>query len=176
MRINLVWRAGDIEKANAIFIDTQVKAKRLRGRGGLFEKWLAVIPGFIKKNFDSYGSRLGFSWRPLSPNYAKWKAIHYPGNPILVASGHMRMAATIPHMPGNWISWLGNVMLYGVDTSKFRATYPSFHQYGTTKMPERPYMGLATEDLEELTRIAAEHMAPRDLSFFSPKTIWTRTR
>jgi phage gpG-like protein len=160
MKINLVWRAGDIERVNTLFVDTQVKAKRLRGRGGLFERFLMVIPDFIKKNFDSLGSRLGFSWRPLSPQYARWKAIHYPGNPILVASGHLRMAATIPNMPGNYIYWGANTMLYGIDRTKFKGSYPIFHQYGTTKMPERPFIGLANEDLEALIKITTDYMQP----------------
>lgn len=160
MKINLTWRAGDIERVNTLFVDTQVKAKRLIGRDGLFARFLKVIPGFIKKNFDSEGTRLGMTWKPLTPAYARAKAIKYPGNPILVASGHLRLASTIPNVPGNFIHWSGNTMLYGVDHTKFKGLYPIFHQYGTSKMPPRPYMGLANEDFEELVKITTDYMRP----------------
>lgn len=190
MKIRIDWAAGDQQKTERIFTDTEVKMKKLRGRGGLFERFLAVIPGFIKKNFESRGSRLGFSWAPLSSDYAHVKALKYPGNPILVASGHMRMAATIPNFPGNWVSWTGNVMLYGLDPTKFKAGYPRSHQFGATipartivprdkkalrffyqgkwiitkkaspkggRIPVRPFIGLALEDVSVLGDITREY-------------------
>jgi phage gpG-like protein len=160
MKINLIWRAGDLEKVNTLFVDTQVKAKRLTGRGGLFDRFLQVIPDFIKKNFDSLGSRLGWTWQPLTPAYAKAKAIKYPGNPILVASGHLRLGATLLNAPGNFVYWSGNTMLYGVDPTQYRGSYPIYHQYGTSKMSARPFMGLANEDLETLVKITTDYMQP----------------
>jgi len=107
-----------------------------------------------------------------------------------VASGHMRMAATIPNAPGNWVSWLGNVMLYGLDPTKFKAGYPRFHQYGANipartivprdkkalrffykgqwvfakkaspkggRIPVRPFIGLASEDVGVLGDITREY-------------------
>src|SRR5262249_32662130 len=39
---------------------------------------------------------LGHTWTPLSPKYAAWKAIHFPGRPILQRTGALRRAASRP--------------------------------------------------------------------------------
>lgn len=129
IKLDIRWREGDHQRIKNLFMEIQAM-RRLRGRDGLFARFLKVLPKFIKKNFDSEGARLGAPWAPLSPDYEQAKELRYPGNQILVASGHMRLAATIPNAPGNWIQWSGNVMTYGIDTSKFRGGYPASHQHG----------------------------------------------
>lgn len=128
-RLDLTWRERGQVVNYPILMDVDA-IRRLRGKGGLFERFLEVLPGFIKKNFETEGTRLGEQWQPLSSDYAQAKELKYPGNPTLVASGHMRMAATIPDIPGNWIQWTGNVMTYGIDITKFKGYYPASHQHG----------------------------------------------
>ena len=135
MKIDFRWREGDQLKIKNLFLSLKA-IRRLRGREGLFVRFLRVLPDFIRKNFDSQGTRLGSFWPPLSPDYEHAKNLRYPGNQTLVASGHLRMAATIPNAPGNWIQWVGNVMTYGVDTTKFKGHYPASHQHGA-RIPAR---------------------------------------
>lgn len=195
MKISIIWEEANRRQIYPIFADLKVKAARLRGPEGLFERFLKVIPEFIKKNFDSLGSRIGASWPPLSSDYAHWKKINYPGNQILVLSGHLRLASTIPNAPGNWVSWTGGVMLYGVDTSKFVGHYPKSHQFGASipartivprekkalhffykgqevfakkaspgpgRIPARPFMALAAEDINILRQIAIEYFKEKE--------------
>lgn len=42
-----------------------------------------------------------FQWAPLSVKYAAWKAIHYPGQPILVRTGALKASMTQLGAPGN---------------------------------------------------------------------------
>ena len=47
----------------------------------------------VAAQFDTEGeAAAGMRWAPLSDDYAKWKAVHFPGWPILVATGEMKRA------------------------------------------------------------------------------------
>lgn len=45
---------------------------------------------FAETAFSTEGASLGKAWDPLSPDYARWKAKHYPGKGILVRTGKMQ--------------------------------------------------------------------------------------
>ena len=47
-----------------------------------------------QEQFASQGGRGGAPWKPLSPAYARWKAVKHPGKPILELSGKLKRAAT----------------------------------------------------------------------------------
>jgi len=54
--------------------------------------WRRIREDFARiesEHFDSRGARSGAPWAPLSPGYAAWKATHFPGQPILRATGWM---------------------------------------------------------------------------------------
>src|SRR6266404_3813538 len=42
-----------------------------------------IYIAFLKEQFASEGGYAGVKWVPLSENYAKWKAKHYPGKGML---------------------------------------------------------------------------------------------
>lgn len=47
----------------------------------------------VAAQFDTEGAAAhGVRWQPLSDEYGKWKAVHYPGWPILVRDGGMKFA------------------------------------------------------------------------------------
>jgi hypothetical protein len=47
----------------------------------------------VEAQFDTEGAAAaGQKWKALSDGYGKWKAVHYPGRPILEATGRMRAA------------------------------------------------------------------------------------
>jgi hypothetical protein len=61
--------------------------------------WPKVVPLFIRwmaAQFESQGTWGGAHWAPLSPDYLAWKMQHYPGKPILQATGDLRQAASRP--------------------------------------------------------------------------------
>ena len=59
--------------------------------------WRVVTPmvrRWWKAQFDTEGGFAGHAWTPLSPQYAAWKARHYPGKGILQATGQLKQAAS----------------------------------------------------------------------------------
>lgn len=61
----------------------------------LWKRWRAVFYVIEEALFESEGATgRGGSWPDLTPAYAAWKATHWPGGSILVASGAMRASLT----------------------------------------------------------------------------------
>lgn len=91
----------------------------------LTREWIA----WASEQFESEGDyALGHEWAPLSPAYAAWKATHYPGKSILIATGDMRRNVTTPQR----VATPQSLELI-VDDEKL-----AYHQEGTDKMPARP--------------------------------------
>lgn len=67
--------------------------------------WPMLVPMFVRwmgQQFASEGAFLnGARWVPLSPTYAAYKAVRYPGRSILYAEGDMRRAASMPQRVEN---------------------------------------------------------------------------
>ena len=166
--LNIGYEAGNREQLTAIFFELDKKVRNLRP---LWRNYiLPLMPEIIWKNFETYGSRLGSPWPPLSPEYEKRKSRLYPGNPINIASGRMLTAATALNTPGNVVYWPtseggGNpsFMIYGIDKTKFKNEYPKFIQDGTRKMPARPFIGLAKEDVEKITSLVLDWIQIRSM-------------
>jgi phage gpG-like protein len=104
-------------------------------------QWVPVLlddhPAFWKREVDpTYQT----PWARLSPRYAEWKAENYPGQPILRATGLMQDAS--------YIYTRGDVF-------KVKSTrYGAYHQFGTSKMPARPWMGVPDISLKQIVPIA----------------------
>lgn len=85
----------------------------------------------VDRQFNSRGGLTG-GWAPLSPRYAAWKAMHYPGKPLLErtypAPGSLRWAAQHPEI---------RLLVRGV-VATVRNGYGAYHQDGTGRMPARP--------------------------------------
>ena len=89
----------------------------------------------------------GRPWAALSPSYRESKMKRYPGEPILRATGKMQDTAKIkPRGDG-----------FEVKTTK----YGRYHQYGTPKMPDRPWMGIPDTSLRHIVPIAWKHILSR---------------
>lgn len=114
-------------------------------------KLLPVLEVETGKQFDAEGSgpQAG-SWAPLSVSYAKWKAAHFPGKPILERSGKLRAALTGPGANARR-EVSGNELSFGTSG----LPYASFHQTGTGKMPARPEFDFGP-DFEAGMQAAAE--------------------
>lgn len=105
------------------------------------------------------GAGGGGAWAPLSAAYAAWKAVHYPGRPILVRSGALREAMTggSGHIfePTPTYVRLGGYSPYG-----------GYHQEGDG-VPQRKPIDISASQEQAFGRAVAA--VARDLGM-----IWTR--
>jgi phage gpG-like protein len=105
------------------------------------EEWVPVLiddhPQFWKKQVDPTYQR---PWDRLTPKYASWKSKNFPGQPILRATGLMQDVA--------YIYTRGNVFMV-------KSThYGKYHQFGTSRMVARPWMGVPDISLKQIVPIA----------------------
>ena len=86
----------------------------------------------------------GRPWAQLSADYKAWKDKKYPGQPILRATGRMQDTAKIvPYQTG-----------FKVNTT----SYGAYNQFGTSRMPARPWMGIPPKALAALGTIAFKNI------------------
>lgn len=106
--------------------------------------WPAMLLLENRKNWTAETDYKGKPWKALSPAYSKWKRRNYGSLPMLRVTGKMLEQATIENK--------GN--RFNVVTSPVGM----YHQFGTTKMPARPWMGVSNASLDILSRIAIKHI------------------
>ena len=97
----------------------------------------------VGEQFGSEGTAKGAPWAPLSADYAEWKDIHYPGMPILVATGNMRRLLLSPSA----ITVTPHKMVYDP-----RSDIWHFHQLGTRFMPARKMVVVRPDDMRQWDR------------------------
>ena len=108
-------------------------------------EWAPVLLEMQKPFWkDERNPTNGRPWEKLSPGYAAWKDKKYPGQPILRATGKMEDTAKIlPYQNG-----------FKVSTTP----YGGFNQFGTSKMPARPWIGIPPRALAALGVIAFKNI------------------
>lgn len=113
--------------------------------------WPEVAQAFYRievEQFESEGTR-GASGRftALSPAYAKFKAVKFPGKTILRATDTLFDSLTNPNAPGSVFRpeqsqlTLGTSVPYGV-----------FHQRGTRRMPRRPPISMSEDQKRQIQK------------------------
>lgn len=85
-------------------------------------KWMLSL--LSEEVFATQGGIIGAPWAGLSPSYARKKQQEYPGRGILVRTGVLQ---------GNWR--LMTSRQYAL--LKNGTPYAPYHQFGTSKMPQR---------------------------------------
>lgn len=101
----------------------------------VFPKLPAVFEEALREQFDARGTGpMSGSWSPLTPDYARWKAGHAPGAPLLELTGKLRAALTSSTSPAALRQWSDNEFNFGTAG----VAYASFHQAGTSRMVARP--------------------------------------
>lgn len=95
---------------------------RLNDYRPVFDDIRADIEETWAKNYTSEGLLVG-GWKPLSPSYAAWKSIHFPGAPIMVQTG--RLFASVSDLRGAPNEINKKSATFGTDVP-----YAEFHQYG----------------------------------------------
>lgn len=94
--------------------------------------WEEMAPAFWSRNAQTFASQ-GPGWRPLAPRYAKWKAKHYPGAPILVRTGALLASLTGPDAKESIYEVYPTRMVIGTGVH-----YAIYHQTGSIKVADRP--------------------------------------
>lgn len=114
--------------------------------------WPVIADDFyaqIKAQFATEGAEGGEKWAELSPEYAKWKEVHFEGKPILQRSGDLMASLTSPN-DANAVYIEGRKTL----TVGSKVSYAIYHQKGTKKMPARPEIQMS----ENFKRMAMKNV------------------
>ena len=125
----------------------------------LFPNLTAALEAVTEKQFAAQGHGTTGGWMPLSPEYARWKNLHWPGRPILVLTGALREALTNSGASGALRETTPTTMAYGTQGIE----YASYHQGGApdVNLPARPPVDFAAGDRELI--IEAADLAAREL-------------
>lgn len=121
------------------------------------------IYGIERKQFDTQGAA-GQSgrWAALSPAYAKYKAIKFPGEPILRATGGLEASLTDPQA-------LDAIYRPEKDQLTIGSKHPGaiHHQRGTGRMPARPPFSLTENNKRTIQKSIQKGLVKfaRDLGF-----------
>ena len=117
---------------------------RLDSSDDLLAPALPVVAAAIERNFDEGGRPL--PWAPLTPRYAAYKARRFgAGLRILERSGALRRSIST--------RLEGGALVASTDVP-----YAAFHQYGTRRLPARPFLTLTETDKEEVVQAVADSL------------------
>jgi phage gpG-like protein len=114
--------------------------------------WAVIEDDFyalVSRQFATEGVEGGGRWPELTAEYGKWKAMHYPGKPILERTGELMASLTSPGAPGAVRVEERKTLTLGTTVP-----YAIFHQTGTRKMARRPEIQLT----EPFKRTAMAHV------------------
>jgi len=93
---------------------------------------------------DEQNPTTGRPWKALNPGYADRKSKKFPGEPILRATGRMQDTAKI-------LPWQQGFKVQSTN-------YGPYQQFGTSRMPARPWMGIPPKSLAQLGVIAFKNI------------------
>lgn len=133
----------------------RVRLKAMRERAGdltpAFEKWGDDVAEEVRLNFASDGARFGHAWAALSPEYAAWKATHFPGKTILRRTDKLFDSVTKRPFA---IERIGTHQAeFGTDVD-----YAKYHKTGTDKMPSRPFLELTAALQRKVNNRILDHI------------------
>lgn len=117
--------------------------------------WPLIAEEFYRieeEQFDSQGARVN-QWAELSHGYAKWKAINYPGQPILQRTGALKNSLTNQHDANAIYDAQSDSLTLGTSLG-----YAQYHQAGEGKLPQRPPIELRDDDFQKLGEIARDEL------------------
>jgi hypothetical protein len=133
-----------------------------------FEKIVADFKAGEIRQFATEGEYGSGGWPELSPRYAKWKEQHWPGRPILVASGLLRTAATEPRVEMTdqdlvmIIDDAGDYQVYskraGGMVTRHKPAVAGYHQAGAGALPVRKVVQLPAEQVVRWRKIFHSYM------------------
>lgn len=116
----------------------------------LWPELVPVLESAMAEQFAAEGKGPSGPWAALSPAYAKWKQAHFPGKPILEATGALKGGLTSSSSPHALRDTSGSDFNFGTQY----VDYASFHQLGQG-VPARPPIDLGPDFEREIVRAAA---------------------
>jgi hypothetical protein len=108
------------------------------------KEWAPTLMEDNREIWPKMVSADGKPWKSLSPSYQKWKTETFGPGPILEETGEMLNRASL-NVRGNKFVVVTNEE--GV-----------YNQFGTRKMPARPWMGVPNKSLNKLSELAVKHI------------------
>lgn len=124
-------------------------ADRARGVLPVWPKVGDYLAGEFTKQFDSEGAHFySRKWKPLEPNYLRWKIKHGYDPRRLHQTGAMRDSLTSRPMA---------VETYSASSATFGTNDPKakWHQNGTTNMPRRQIIRVTADLSDDVSSIIA---------------------
>lgn len=96
----------------------------------------------------------GAGWAPLKPGYARWKAQHYGGRPVLTLTGRLHQSLS-EHLDIDIRS--PHSMTLGT-----AVPYARYHQHGTSKMVPRPPIQMSEAEVRSWTNYLRDWLLGRE--------------
>jgi len=93
----------------------------------------------------------GYGWAPLSPAYARRKEREYPGKTILRRTDRLYLGMTVKGASDNVSIVTATEGTFGV--SGLAGLRGSYHQTGTSRMPQRTVIEFSEEEKRAFTKI-----------------------
>jgi phage gpG-like protein len=119
--------------------------------GPVFESLIDPVHEGVAENFDATRSPSG-KWPPHSPVTIM---LHGP-HPLLVLSGTMKAAVTSRGSSGRIEEFTRDSLTFGTDLF-----YAPYQQYGTRKIPARPFLWLEGSYVDRITDMFADGVLQR---------------
>lgn len=143
--IGFTAEVDGVEVLNRAFnrIDQQVSDFR-----SLWPEVARTFYAIERAQFASEGGRgASGKWKPLSPAYARWKAIHYPGEPILRLEHPLVESLT---------SFDGADSVFRPESDQLtigtKTPYAQAHQRGGGHLPARPPIDFTEQDKRDIQK------------------------
>lgn len=126
---------------------------RLKDLRPAWRNVLRYMQKATKQQFASEGSRSGSAWKPLSPAYREWKAIRYPGKPLLRRTDRLFKALT-GKTQDSVQDIQADSLTYGEKTG-----YGARHQRPKRgRLPRRKFLAVTDEDRRAITKMVRAHL------------------
>lgn len=132
----MIFFTFGLEGADALGRRYETIRRKIVKPGQFARKYLApLIRELFEKRFNSEGRSGGGSWKRLTPRYAAYKALTFPGRKTLERTGQMRRSFTEARNRYH-VSRFRNGRIE-VGSKLERAAW---HQFGTSRMAARPIL------------------------------------
>ena len=158
----------EVRKGIQRYADTVIKNF---DRAGVWDIVKEEISDAVEEKFNTGGYG---RWKPLSPEYAKWKQRHYPGQKMLVREGTLKAAATgksghsVIRKGPNWFEYGVKDIPYaaihelgGRVRKKTSKSGKRRSRGGTIRIPQREYLSISVARFKKLRDRVKEYLAQR---------------
>lgn len=155
--IKLIWEIKPTVEA------LRAMRERLRDLRPAWRAVLTYLRGATKDQFRTEGGRGGARWKPLNPQYEKFKKVQYPGQPILRASDKL-FGSLMDKTRDSILATTKTELRYGT-----RRPYGRYHQKGLGRNPRRQFLVVTEADRRNIKAIVREYLRGQSrLSGFEP--------